>query len=571
MGEKPGERQVTRSRRTTSGDPWSCLHVIQKLEVGPVRIESKRLVVPYRIVQDGRVDRMDLVYRYEEAVYDPADPGAEDLARMQAVHIAFNYGLFCDEIVFHGDYDEHDRRFIEQMIENTSREIAVKKFLEPNPFLRGPAAALRTTALDVPHPERWTHARLRFVPGTALDAALQPVLESASGRVDGSAPEPVIDVARGLAPEERGGPATGAARHSWSTDPTRYAVLSSGGKDSLLSFGLLREAGLEVHPIFVNESGNHWLTALNAYRHLAAHHPGTARVWTNSDRLFAWFKRHMPFIRPDFLEVRADDYPIRLWTVAVFLFGALPLLRARSIGRLVIGDEFDTTRRGSHQGIPHYDGLYDQSRYFDRALTRYFQRKGWGVQQFSMLRPLSEFLIQKSLAVRYPDLLVHQVSCHAAHTESDGRVHPCGRCEKCRRIVGMLVALDVDPALCGYSSQQVRACLQALATSGVHQEAECAAHVGYLLARKGMLAVPPGEGPVRSGGVAIREHPEVMKLRFDRERAPLEDIPEDLREALLRIFLQHADGAVQRVGRAWVELGGPQAIALSAHPVVVGF
>ena len=72
------------------------------------------------------------------------------------------------------------------------------------------------------------------------------------------------------------------------------------------------------------------------------------------------------------------------------------------------------------------------------------------------------------------------------------------------------------------------------------------------------------------GGAAIREHPEVLKLRFDRERAPLEDIPEDLREAFLRIFLQHADGAVHRVGRAWVEVGGTQAIAISGHQVAMG-
>ncbi|MFH1350798.1 MAG: creatininase family protein [Pseudomonadota bacterium] len=43
----------------------------------------------------------------------------------------------------------------------------------------------------------------------------------------------------------------------------------------------------------------------------------------------------------------------------------------------------DTTRRLSLQGITHYDGLYDQSRYFDNALTRYFHRKGWGISQFS--------------------------------------------------------------------------------------------------------------------------------------------------------------------------------------------
>jgi hypothetical protein len=48
----------------------------------------------------------------------------------------------------------------------------------------------------------------------------------------------------------------------------RHCVLSSGGKDSLLSFGLLERNGpWTCTPSFVNESGRHWFTALNAYRH----------------------------------------------------------------------------------------------------------------------------------------------------------------------------------------------------------------------------------------------------------------------------------------------------------------
>ncbi len=505
----PKRKPATRRPRGTAKsvqDParaWDCLHVLERLEVGPVRCEPRRLVVPYAVTRQGKTAATELVYRYEEDVFDAADPGAQDLARMMAAQVALNYGLFCDEMIFHGDYDAADRRFLEKMLENTSREIAVNKLLQPTPFLRGPAAAL-----PLVRPERWTHAKLHCVAGAGAKAA------------------------RGA-----GGPA-------WPGRPASVAVLSSGGKDSLLSFGLLRELGQEVHPIFINESGNHWLTARNAYRHLLAQHPGTARVWTNSDRVFTWFLRQLPFIRPDFHSVRADVYPIRLWTVAVFLFGALPLLRKRGIGRLVIGDEYDTTRRATYKGIPHYDGLYDQSRFFDRELSRYFEQKGWGVQQFSLLRPLSELLVQKVLARRYPDLFAHQVSCHAAHIEGE-RVHPCGKCEKCRRIVSMLVALDVDPGLCGYRPEQVEASLRNFARHGVHQETECAEHVAALLEQKGRL-------PEEQRRMRPRSHPEVAQIRIDRERSPLDDIPLDLAENLLRIYTSHARGAVRREGRSWV-------------------
>ena len=44
-----------------------------------------------------------------------------------------------------------------------------------------------------------------------------------------------------------------------------YAI--RGYYDSLLSYGLINELGYETHPIFINESGRHWLTALNAYKY----------------------------------------------------------------------------------------------------------------------------------------------------------------------------------------------------------------------------------------------------------------------------------------------------------------
>jgi hypothetical protein len=338
----------------------------------------------------------------------------------------------------------------------------------------------------------------------------------------------------------------------------------------------LRELALETHPIYVNESGRHWFTALNAYRWFSANVPHTARVWTNSDRLFSWMLRQLPFVRKDFQSMRSDAYPIRLWTVAVFLFGVLPLLRKRGIGRLLIGDEFDTTERGSHQGIPHYSGLYDQSRYFDDALTRYFARKGYGVSQFSILRPCSEILIEKVLAERYPQLLELQMSCHATLKPSAGRAQrvprrealgvgpqrtdrrgeralienntesrPCGQCEKCRRIVGMLLAIGQDPGRCGFREEQIERCLRSLVENGVHQERAGAAHMGHLLHQKGSIPEP------RLGNVPARPQPEVMKLRFEPERSPVGGIPADLREPVFRILLQHADGAVVRSGRLW--------------------
>ncbi len=490
-------------RGSNAADPLASLVVFDRLEVGPVKLEPRRLKAPYRLYIDGKMEETELVYRFEEDVFEPSDDASVNLASMMAAQLALNYGLFCKEMVFHGIYDEVDRRFLVDMAQNTAREIYVKKFLEPNPFLVGAFS-------ELPAVKAQNYLRSSFV---FQDKT------------------------------------TGVGGGSWRFMPTnreRCVILSSGGKDSLLSFGLMTEAGADVHPVFINESGRHWFTALNSYRFFSGRYPSTARVWANSDRVFAWFLRRFPFIRKDFASVRSDEYPIRLWTVAIFLFGALPIAIKRGAGRLLIGDEYDTTERTSFRGISHYNGLYDQSRYFDNALSRYYMKKGWAVSQFSILRSLSEMLIEKILFERYPELQKHQVSCHATHKEGE-RVKPCGKCEKCRRIVGMLSALGADPAWCGYTQEQIDSCLSDIGRRGVHQEAAGAEHMAHLLEERGLL------GRERPATGAFRAHPEVMKLRFDSRRSPIEAIPVDLRKKLYPIYLEHADGAVRRDRRRWIE------------------
>lgn len=485
-------------------DPLAILEVFDRLEVGPVKLEAKRLVSPYRLVWDGKEEQTELIYSYEENVFTPPEPEAENLAGMIAAQVALNYGLFCRSIVFHGVFDHVDQRFIRDMAENTAREIYVKKFLEPNPYLKGDAARIPPVKR-----QRYLRASIEF---------RSPVSGSSKPRWE-----------------------------IWSTDHHRHCIMSSGGKDSLLSFGLIHEIGKQVHPIFVNESGRHWFTALNAYRYFKENIPNTARVWVNSDRLFAWMLNRMPFIRKDFADIRSDEYPIRLWTVAVFLFGVLPLMRKRRIGRLIIGDEFDTTVPTVSMGIRHYDGLYDQSQYFDNTLSRYFMRKGWAISQFSVLRPLSELLIEKILAERYPHLQVHQTSCHATH-QKDDRIYPCGKCEKCRRIVAMLCAIDEDPGKCGYTEQQIQSCLADLKKKGVSQEEAGVQQLIIMLSEKGLIDMPELQKNL------LKEHPEILKLRFDPKKSPKDSVPVDLRKPLYRIFLEHAQGAAQRIKHAWQDI-----------------
>ncbi|KPL17469.1 MAG: creatininase [Bacteroides sp. SM1_62] len=477
------------------------LRVFNRLKVGPAIIEPTRVRARYELtLANGQVVWNELIYSYRDNVFDNSSRSI-NLASMMLSQVAINYGLFCTEIIFDGLFDETDKRFILDMLENTSREIYVNKFIFANEYIIAPYNQIKAEK----H-KRYTNAKVSFV--------------------NSRFPEEVFH---------------------WEYQDTlkdRYVLLSSGGKDSLLSYGLLTELGNDVHPVFINESGRHWFTAINAHNYLKDTNPNTVKVWSNSDRIFNWFLRYMPFIRKDFVKVRADIYPVRLWTVAVFLFGALPVALKEKAGNIIIGNEYDTSMKSSYQGITHYQALYDQSRYFDNALTRYYIKKGWNTYQFSILRSLSEMLIQKILAERYPDLQKQQVSCHAAHIEN-GRAYPCGKCEKCRRIVALLAALGVSAERCGYTGKQIEDAISKLGKKGVKQLETDASHLYYILSQKKIID--------KSDEIArfARPHSHVMKLRFDKERSNLNDMPVQLMRKLVPIYLEYADGAVRRKDKQW--------------------
>ena len=476
----------------------------QSLRIGDIVVEEKKVKATYSLtLQNGETLSNDLVYSYSEAVFEQ-DAESVNLASVMLSQVALNYGLFCREMIFDGLFEDTDKRFILDMAENTSRDIYVNKFLMPNEFLTSPYQKLMPEKR-----KRYTASRIRF------ENTLYPDLQL-----------------------------------NWAhrnVDRNSYVLLSSGGKDSLLSYGLLRELRKKVTPVYINESGRHWFTAVNAFKHMESTDPDCQRVWCNSDRIYTWMLRQLPCIKKDFANIRADIYPVRLWTVAVFIFGALPIARKAGAGNIIIGNEYDTTMRENFEGIPHYLALFDQSRYFDNGLTRYYMKKGWNVFQFSLLRSLSELLILKILTKRYPELQVHQVSCHAASIR-ENRAYPCGKCEKCRRIVSMLSVLDVPPENCGYSSQQISEGLLKTGTSGVKQIGSDAQQLYYMLLQKNLIL------PEAPNASQAREHPEILKMRFDGKRSALNDMPLELYRELIPILLEYTGGAVLKDKRKWMEM-----------------
>ena len=119
--------------------------VLRKLRVGPVRVESKRARANYEVtLRDGTRSSHELCYSFDEPVFDPTRLPDQNLASMICAQVALNYGLFAEELEFAGVFDQTDRRFLDVMLENTSREIYLNKLLSQK---RLPAARVSASRI----------------------------------------------------------------------------------------------------------------------------------------------------------------------------------------------------------------------------------------------------------------------------------------------------------------------------------------------------------------------------------------------------------------------------------------
>ncbi|WP_217349970.1 hypothetical protein [Muriicola soli] len=141
----------------------SDLVVFRQLLVHELTIEPKRVKATYTVVQkNGSSAVNQLIYSYDSTYFDKSKGRDVNLASMMLAQVALNYGLFCEEIVFDGLFDEVDQRFLKDMMENTAREVLVLKFYHKNEFLKAPFDKLEHEKRPVYSAARLTFINTRF-------------------------------------------------------------------------------------------------------------------------------------------------------------------------------------------------------------------------------------------------------------------------------------------------------------------------------------------------------------------------------------------------------------------------
>ncbi len=236
-------------------------------------------------------------------------------------------------------------------------------------------------------------------------------------------------------------------------DKNNTIIMSSGGKESLLGYGIFNEINVKGKNFsyFFEESGSHWLTAKTAYDYYIKNFENVRKTWSNIDRFYHEMMKYIKILKIDKINIRADDYPLQVFIFPVYIFSIIPYLIKNSIGNIIMGDEFDDPRNmGDFHGIKYYYGIFDQTYDFNRMMTQYFKKKNINSKVYSIVYPITGYVEEKILERRYHDLYLNQRSCHSCH-ERDHVIYPCGKCTKCMGILLFIEANGNDPSEILYS------------------------------------------------------------------------------------------------------------------------
>ncbi|MEM0156873.1 MAG: metal-binding protein [Thermoplasmataceae archaeon] len=316
------------------------------------------------------------------------------------------------------------------------------------------------------------------------------------------------------------------------------AVLSSGGKESLLSYGMLKDIDPDTHAFYFNESGGHWLTAKTAYDYYSAEFSNVHKVWSNVDRFYRYVLRNMTILDQRIINTKTDTYPVQLFIFPVYVMSMIPVAIKHGINGAVLGDEFDDpSDMQPFHGIRHYYGIYDQTLDFNRFMTGYLHSKGIDFTVWSAVYPVTGGVVENILIKRYPDLFRLQRSCHSCRSIK-GKIIPCGKCSKCLGILMFILSAGGDPHDILYSTESIENLKDNVSREKMRLDTD---ELNYMKARLGFIETSEMERLQHVSGMHL----------LPGEEQLFQHVPDRYREGIMKIISQYAPVSYTYTGGSW--------------------
>jgi hypothetical protein len=226
-------------------------------------------------------------------------------------------------------------------------------------------------------------------------------------------------------------------------DAYRAIVGLSFGKDSLLTYAVADELGLEPEIAYLVEESMTYeekhKTALAAKfkeefgksLHILRHETGKLRDYKHLG---------LPFSELGW-GLQSTEYAIEF----------IPLAYALQGKYILFGNEQTTgeTYVNEKDGWLIYP-CYDQSHIWTVHISRITETfSGESVKTGSLIEPLMDMMVQRTLAHRYPEIAKYQMSCFT-ETEAGRDYHWCHDCTICGKMYLLCAGSGVDPKAVGF-------------------------------------------------------------------------------------------------------------------------
>ena len=224
--------------------------------------------------------------------------------------------------------------------------------------------------------------------------------------------------------------------------PSGAIVGTSFGKDSLLTYAVADEIGLEPEMVYVIEQS---MTYEQKHKtELARRFKDEFGKELNVLRHETGKFRDYPYLGVPFTEMgwglQTTEYALEL----------IPFAYALKSKYLLFGNE--QTAASTYmdaEGRWTVHPCYDQSHHWTVHIDQISQMfSGRSVRTGSLIEPLMDMMIQYILAHRYPEIAKYQMSCFT-ETESGRDYHWCHNCSICAKMYLMCAGSGIDPQKIG--------------------------------------------------------------------------------------------------------------------------
>lgn len=229
---------------------------------------------------------------------------------------------------------------------------------------------------------------------------------------------------------------------------TEKAVVNfSFGKDSLLTYALADEIGLDPEPVYM---ADHAVKLENAYKKVIS------EKFTKEFKKNIWMIENQSGLIHDY---RNWHLKRTEWgyghLMTEFLFDSLPFAHSFRSRYILYGNE-----KSCDDSYINKDGylsfpVFDQSSDWLVELDKIAKTMNKGMSVSSFIEPIYELGIMKILHSRYPKLGKYQMSCFPDENEFGKKHYWCEHCSKCARIFIFMKANNLDPKSIGFKTDML--------------------------------------------------------------------------------------------------------------------